>query len=198
MANAFVRAFGIPPASETEETHSEQELRMIIGQSTRQGVLKEDEEGMLNAVIQLEETRAREIMVPRPNVVALPAEMGLRELVSVAAAGAYTRYPIFEDGSIDRVIGAVHVKDVLRAIEAHGGLEAEVTVKDLMREVLTAPRTGASTRFWRTSRSRRSRWPSSSMSGALSRGSSPSRTSWKRSSARSGTSSMRRSRRSGS
>ncbi len=138
-ANVFVRAFGIPPASETEETHSEEELRMIIGQSARQGILEKDEEGMLNAVIQLEETRAREIMVPRPNVVALPAEMGLKELVSVAAAGVYTRYPIFKDGSIERVIGAVHVKDVLRAVEAHGGLEAEVTAKDLMREVLTVP-----------------------------------------------------------
>ena len=112
---------------------------MIFGQSTRQGILEEDEEGMLNAVIQLEETRAREIMVPRPNVVALPAEMGLKKLVSMVAAGAYTRYPIFEDDSIDRIIGAVHVKDVLRAIETHGGLEAEVTVKDLMREVLTVP-----------------------------------------------------------
>ena len=138
-ANVFVRAFGIPPASETDDTHSEEELRMIIGQSTRQGVLEEDEEGMLKAVIQLEETRAREIMAPRPNVVALPAEMGLKELVSVAAAGAYTRYPIFEDNSIDRIIGAVHVKDVLRAVEAHGGLEAEVSAKDLMREVLTVP-----------------------------------------------------------
>ncbi len=138
-ANAFVRTFGIPPASETEETHSEQELRMIIGQSTRQGVLEEDEEGMLNAVIQLEETRAREIMVPRPNVVALPARMGLKDLVSATAVGIYTRYPVFEDDSIDRIVGAVHVKDVLHAVETHGGLEAEVTARDLMREVLTVP-----------------------------------------------------------
>jgi CBS domain containing-hemolysin-like protein len=138
-ANVFVRAFGIPPASETEETHSEEELRMIIGQSTRQGVLEEDEESMLKSVIELEETRAREIMVPRPNVVAFPAQMGLKELVSAAAAGVYTRYPVFEDDSIDRVIGAVHIKDVLRAVEAHGDLEAEVTAKDLMRDVLTVP-----------------------------------------------------------
>ncbi len=138
-ANAFVRAFGVPPASETEEAHSEEELRMIIGQSTRQGILEEDEEDMLRAVIELEETRAREIMVPRPNVVALPAEMGLKELVSVAAAGNYTRYPIFEDDSAERIIGMVHIKDVLRAVESVGGLEAYLTAKDLMREILTVP-----------------------------------------------------------
>ena len=138
-ANVFVRALGIPPASETEETHSEEELRMIIGQSAKQGVLEEDEEEMLKGVIELEETRAREIMVPRPNVVALPAGMGLKELVSVAAEGNYTRYPIFEEDSMDRIIGMVHVKDVLRAVEARGRLEADVTARDLMREVLTVP-----------------------------------------------------------
>ena len=138
-ANIFTRALGYPPASETEETHSEEELRMIIGQSAKQGVLEEDEEEMLKGVIELEETRAREIMVPRPNVVALPAGMGLKELVSVAAEGNYTRYPIFEEDSMDRVIGMVHVKDVLRAVEAHGSPEAAVTAKDLMREVLTVP-----------------------------------------------------------
>ncbi|MDQ3636574.1 MAG: hemolysin family protein, partial [Actinomycetota bacterium] len=138
-ANAFVKLFGVPPASEGEEAHSEDELRLIIGQSTRQGVLEEDEESMLKSVIQLEETRAREIMVPRPNVVALPARLGLKDLVSATAVGIYTRYPVFEDDSIDRIVGAVHVKDVLHAVETHGGLEAEVTARDLMREVLTVP-----------------------------------------------------------
>jgi CBS domain containing-hemolysin-like protein len=138
-ANIFVRALGIPPASETEDTHSEDELRMIIGQSTRQGVLEEDEESMLKAVIELEETRAREIMVPRPNVVALPADMELKELISVAAEENYTRYPIYEDDSMERIIGMVHIKDVLRAVETEGNLEADLTSRDLMREVLTVP-----------------------------------------------------------
>jgi len=138
-ANAFVRMFGVPPASDTEEAHSEEELRVIIGQSTDQGILKEYEEGMLRSVIQLEETRVREIMVPRPNVVALPAEMGLEELFSVTAEGNYTRYPIYEDGSIDRIAGIVHVQDILKALKATGDHEADVTAMDLAREVLTVP-----------------------------------------------------------
>jgi CBS domain containing-hemolysin-like protein len=138
-ANAFVRMFGVPPASAGEEAHSEEELRLIIGQSTDQGVLKEDEEGMLRAVIQLEETRAREIMVPRPNVESLPAEMRLEELFSVVAEGSHTRYPIFEDDSGDRIVGMIHAKDVLRAAKEAGDLEAAVTSRDLMRDVLTIP-----------------------------------------------------------
>ncbi|MBA2269329.1 MAG: HlyC/CorC family transporter [Chthoniobacterales bacterium] len=138
-ANAFVRMFGIPPASENEEAHSEDELRLIIGQSTSQGVLNEDEEGMLKAVIQLEETRAREVMAPRPDVVALPAETGLEELFSVAAEGNHTRYPILDDDSMDRVVGMVHAKDILRAVKEAGELDAGVTARDIMRDVLTVP-----------------------------------------------------------
>ncbi|MDP8971932.1 MAG: hemolysin family protein [Actinomycetota bacterium] len=138
-ANAFVRMFGVPPASAGEEAHSEEELRLIIGQSTDQGVLKEDEEGMLRAVIQLEETRAREVMVPRPNVESLPAKMRLEELFSVVAEGSHTRYPIFEGDSGDRIVGMIHAKDVLRAAKEAGDLEAAVTSRDLMRDVLTIP-----------------------------------------------------------
>ena len=139
-ANTFVRMFGVPPASEGEEAHSEEELRLIIGQSTEQGVLKEDEEGMLRAVIQLEETRAREIMVPRPNVESLPAEMRLAELFSVVAEGNHTRYPLFEEDSADhQIVGMIHAKDVLRAAKDAGDHEAAVTARDLMRDVLTIP-----------------------------------------------------------
>jgi len=137
-ANAVVRLFGIPPASETEETHSEEELRILIEQSTRQGVLNTGEENMLEAVFELEDTRAREIMVPRPDVVALTADTRLEELV-VATTGGHTRYPLFEDDSQERIVGMVHVKDVLETIKETRSLEADVSARDLMREVLVVP-----------------------------------------------------------
>ena len=138
-ANAFVRLFGIPPISETEETHTEGELRMLISTSTRQGVLDADEEHMLDNIFDLEDTSAREIMVPRPDAVTLPAHLPLKELITIAAAGHYTRYPVHEDASADRIVGAVHVKDVLRAVETHGGLNGAVTAEELMRPVLIVP-----------------------------------------------------------
>jgi CBS domain containing-hemolysin-like protein len=138
-ANLVVRLFGVPPASETEETHSEEEVRMIVSQSAQQGTVEQDEEEMVGAVFELNDKVAREIMVPRPDVVSLPAEMNLRKLVSVAAAGNYTRYPVYEEDSADRIVGAVHVKDVLRAVESEGSLDANLTAHDLAREVLIVP-----------------------------------------------------------
>ena len=137
-ANAVVRLFGIPPASETEETHSEEELRIIIEQSTRHGVLNTGEENMLEGVFELEDTRAREIMIPRPDVITLSADTRLEELV-VATAGRHTRYPVFEGDSPERIVGMVHVKDVLETIKETRNLEAAVSARDLMRDVLIVP-----------------------------------------------------------
>src|SRR3712207_3794794 len=78
-------------------------------------------------------------MVPRPDAVTLPADLPLKKLVSVAAAGNYTRYPIYEGDSPDRIIGAVHVKDVLRAVESEGTLDADIAARDLTRDVLIVP-----------------------------------------------------------
>jgi CBS domain containing-hemolysin-like protein len=138
-ANLFTRALGFRPASESDETHTEDELRTLITQSARQGMLESDEEARVKAVFELDEKVAREIMVPRPDTVTLPADMPLRELVSVAAAGNYTRYPVYEGDSPDQIVGAVHVKDVLRTVESEEGLDANITARDLMREVLTVP-----------------------------------------------------------
>ena len=138
-ANAFTRAMGYPPASEADETHSEDEIRQLIAQSTQQGVLESDEESRLKGVFDLENTVAREIMVPRPDVVALSSSINLKDLVSVVAAGRHTRYPIHEEDAPDRIVGAVHVKDVLRAIESNGGIDANVTGRDLARNVLIVP-----------------------------------------------------------
>jgi CBS domain containing-hemolysin-like protein len=137
-ANAFTRLLGYPPASETDDTHSEDEIRTLVTQSARQGMLESDEEGMISAVFQLNDKTAREIMVPRPDVVAFPEETHLRDLISIAAAGRYSRYPVHEDDSPDRIIGAVHVKDVLRAV-ASATTDTEKTARALMRDVLTVP-----------------------------------------------------------
>jgi CBS domain containing-hemolysin-like protein len=138
LANAFTRALGYPAASEADETHSEDEIRQLVAQSTRRGVLERDEEEMVDAVFELNDTVAREIMVARPDAVTLPAGMPLNKLVSAAAAGNYTRYPVYEDDSPDRIAGAVHIKDVLRAVESEG-MDADLTARDLMREVLIVP-----------------------------------------------------------
>ncbi len=137
-ANLFIRMLGYTAASETDETHSEGEIRTLLSQSASQGAVEHDEEGMIKAVFELNDKAAREIMVPRPDTVSLPANLPLRKLVSVAAAGNYTRYPIYEGDAPDRITGMVHVKDLLRSVD-DAGLEANITARDLMRDVLVVP-----------------------------------------------------------
>jgi len=137
-ANAFTRLLGYPPASESDETHSEDEIRTLVTQSARQGMLERDEEGMISAVFELNDKTAREIMVPRPDVVAFPAETPVGDLISLSARGRYSRYPVHETDSVDRIIGAVHVKDVLRAV-ASDTTDPTNSARDLMRDVLTIP-----------------------------------------------------------
>ncbi|CAN5901242.1 hemolysin family protein [soil metagenome] len=138
-ANAFTRALGYPPASEADDTHSEEEIRSLLAQSSRSGVVEEYEAEMIGGVFELDDKPAREIMVPRPDVVSLPADADLGHLISVAAAGNYTRYPIFEEDEPDRIIGAIHVKDLLRVVKDAEGIVSDVTARDIMREVLTVP-----------------------------------------------------------
>src|SRR3712207_1655662 len=93
---------------------------------------------MLEAVFKMEEIRAREVMVPRPDIVAVPDGMPLGELFSVTAQGGHTRYPVHEDDSLDRIVGAVHIRDVMSTVAAEG-LEAPITARELARQVLVVP-----------------------------------------------------------
>jgi CBS domain containing-hemolysin-like protein len=138
-ANAITGAFGVAPASEGETSHTEDEIRTLVAQSNKQGILEDDEQEMIGAVFELNDKAAREIMVPRPDVVSVNSSMDLKNLVSVASAGHYTRYPVYEEDSPDHILGMVHAKDVLRAVQKEGTLESEITAKDLVRDVLVVP-----------------------------------------------------------
>ena len=120
---------------EEMEAHSEEELRIIISSSTSSGVLDPQEREYLNNVFDFGDTVAREIMVPRPDIEALPGDAPLEELVEKAAFGRYTRYPVYED-DFDHVLGAVHVKDLFRAAKEDG---ESFDLKPLIRDCLVVP-----------------------------------------------------------
>lgn len=142
-ANASVRIFGIPPASEIEDRHSEEELHMLVGQSGRQGILEEREEARVRAALDLDEREAREIMVPKTDVATLPADTRLEELLQAAAEGNNVRCPISDGDHPERIVGAIHVKDVLRALTANGRrtdiTARDITAWDIMHDVLIVP-----------------------------------------------------------
>ena len=139
-ANYFTSLVGVSPASESEETHSEEEILMILTRAEETGHVDLDEVEMIESVFELGNTIAREIMVPRPDVETVTASMPLPELRSVAATGTYTRYLVLdEDGN--QPLGFVHAKDILRASEAETEQDSTVTARELARAVLTVPET---------------------------------------------------------
>jgi CBS domain containing-hemolysin-like protein len=137
-ANYFTRLLGISPASESEETHSEEEIRMILARSEETGHIDLDEVEMIESVFELGDTIAREVMIPRPDVETVVASMPLSELRLVAANGIYTRYLVLDDEG-EQPIGFTHAKDILRAIETNQ--DNSLTARDLARDVLVVPET---------------------------------------------------------
>jgi CBS domain containing-hemolysin-like protein len=132
--NFVLRPWGIR-LGEGMEAHPEEELRIMISSSTSSGVLEPQEREYLNNVFDFGDTVAREIMVPRPDIEALPSSAPLEELVDRAAFGRYTRYPVYED-DLDHVLGAVHVKDLFRAAKEDG---ETFDLEPLIRECLVVP-----------------------------------------------------------
>jgi CBS domain containing-hemolysin-like protein len=138
-ANAFTRLLGVPPASETEETHTEEDIRALIAQSREHGMVEEDEREMIEGVFELNDTFVREIMVPRPDVKTFHAEMTLEQLLVGTAEQNHTSYPVLNQEDGEQVIGSVHVEDMLRASASDESDESSITARDLTREVLTVP-----------------------------------------------------------
>jgi CBS domain containing-hemolysin-like protein len=139
-ANYFTSLVGVSPASESEETHTEEEIRMILTRSEETGEVDLDEVEMIESVFELGDTVAREVMVPRPDVATVPASMSVADLRGVVADGAYTRYLVLDDDG-DQAIGFVHARDVLHATETDpDGVDA-TTARDLARDALVVPET---------------------------------------------------------
>ncbi|WP_181687402.1 hemolysin family protein [Halorhabdus salina] len=137
-ANAFTSLFGVKPASETDETLEEREIRRVLMRSGEEGNVEMAEVDMIERVFDLNDTVVREVMVPRPDVVSVPADMSLPSLRSTVFDTEHTRYPVVAADDADQVVGFVDVKDVLRATEA--GPES-ATAGDLARELAVVPET---------------------------------------------------------
>ncbi len=139
-ANTVTQALGVPPASETDATLGEREIRRVLTRSSEQGDIDVAEVTMIERVFDLDDTVAREVMVPRPDVVSVPADASVSELQSIVFEAGHTRYPVLDADDSDQVVGFVDVKDVLRAEVKTG--DAGV-VGDLAREIVIAPETMA-------------------------------------------------------
>jgi CBS domain containing-hemolysin-like protein len=135
--NALLRLAGIRPAGGHERVHSVQELRMLIEACQVEGVLERQEEKMLQAIFSLRALRASQVMVPRTEMICVPADATLSEVADLAGTTGLTKFPAFE-GDLDHIVGVVHVRDMVRGPQGEG---EDATVRPLIREVPFLPET---------------------------------------------------------
>lgn len=110
-ANLMLRMVGIQPAMGHELAHSEEELRLILGESQRIGNITRDKHDLLENVFGFSNVTVRQIMVPRVEVAVFDLHKSLGENLAVAERTAHSRYPLVE-GGLDHVLGIIHMKDL--------------------------------------------------------------------------------------
>lgn len=113
-ARALSGLFGYKMASESEVAHSEEELRMILADSYKGGEINHSEYEYVNSIFEFSDRTAKEIMVPRTEIVSIEKDLTVKEVFDVMGVEQYTRYPI-TDGDKDHVIGLVNLKHLLTA-----------------------------------------------------------------------------------
>lgn len=112
-SNLVLRMLGMPDIDAHHPVHSPDEIQILLQDSLREGAVEQDEEAMIHGVFELTHTVAREVMTPRPDIQAVPADAGLEEVLEVAARTGHSRFPVYK-GSIDTIVGVLIVKDLLR------------------------------------------------------------------------------------
>lgn len=109
----FLKAIKIEPANEASLAHTEEELRMLVSASQEEGYLDIVEGDLLNKVFTFSDRIAREVMVPRQDIVCLFTDDTYEDVLDMVKQHGHTRYPLCE-GDKDHVIGFIHVRDILK------------------------------------------------------------------------------------
>ena len=133
-----MRLLGIPTTDELESAHSEEELRLLVHRSRGVGLLEAAEEEMIGKVFDFADTEVRQVMVPRPDVVALPIGLDPGEAMEQVLRHPYTRYPVY-DGDLDDIVGILHVRTLFGASQNGGA--ASTDLRELIRPAHTVPET---------------------------------------------------------
>ncbi len=138
-SDAGLRALGLEAPSGEGGVLSEAELKMLLSRSTEQGEIEHEEREMLYNVFDFADKEVSDVMVPRPEVVALAIDMPPEECLKTAVSEPYTRYPVYRE-SLDEIVGILHVRDLFRAAEESGGI-ANVVLEPLLRKAHIVPET---------------------------------------------------------
>jgi putative hemolysin len=134
-ADAISRLFGVRPAPAGLTMHTEEDIRLIVSQTPE---IPRAEEEMVYKVFDFADKEVHEVMVPRPEVVALSIDLPPQEALAAMIDSPYTRYPVYR-GSLDDIVGILHVRDLFSALYDRG-IE-NVEMEQIVRDAYVVPET---------------------------------------------------------
>lgn len=134
-ARILLNLMGVEPARDSDMAHSEDELRMIVSASRRGGVLDQMESELIDNVFDFADRMAREVMIPRRDMVCLFVDDPFEDNLRVVMDTAHTRYPLCKDDK-DHVLGMIHIRDLM---SYNGTRHENPELTSVMREVLMVP-----------------------------------------------------------
>lgn len=114
---------------------TEDELRSTVNLAEASGSVSEEEAERIEGVVNLDRIQAGEVMKPRVDVVAVPADLPLMDALDVVLREGHSRIPVYDE-SIDRIVGILYDKDLLRYIREN---EVNVSLRDIAREAIFVP-----------------------------------------------------------
>ena len=135
IANGFARIFGGIP--EPKSLASPEEIRSMISVGHKEGTVEADEAKLLHKVFEFGDRPVREVMVPRPEVVAITEDSRLSDLLALYAESPMSRFPVYKE-NMDNVVGIISVKDVMMAL-AKGTVSEESSIDELVRQPYFTP-----------------------------------------------------------
>jgi CBS domain containing-hemolysin-like protein len=136
-ANWLLRVvFGVDPVSEGERVHSEEELKHLVSESQRSEEVTETEKSIVLNALSLNDRYVRDLMTPRRNVVSLDVDEPFEVNLKLALESQHTRFPLVE-GHLDKSIGLIHIKDLLKLV--HQGGKSTADLRQIKRELLIVP-----------------------------------------------------------
>ncbi|MEA3287132.1 MAG: hemolysin family protein [Candidatus Marinimicrobia bacterium] len=132
LVEKMVNLLGVQPE---ENFVSDEEIKALVELGQDQGVIGEDEKEMIHSIIEFGDTQAKEIMIPRPDVVMFHTEMSREDVLTIIRESGFSKYPLYRD-QIDQIRGIVFIKDILPYL--HSGSK-RINLERLARPAMFVP-----------------------------------------------------------
>lgn len=129
--------FGKPAPGMAEEAHPSEHIEALITAGAEEGILEEEDRELIHSVVAFGDKTVREVMTPRPNIVAISSERSLEDLRQLVIHEQFSRIPVYQE-TIDTIIGFIHVRDMF---ELDAEDRQKKKLQDLMRPIRLVPET---------------------------------------------------------